>query len=116
MAKNSALVFMLLLSVAALAVVWKAHTNGPKPTNRHTADWACLNNLRLIDSSKQQWAEEQHKGSNDSPAWSDVRPYCGRGSNGELPECPFHGIYTLGRAGEKTRCSIHGTVPGQDAP
>jgi prepilin-type N-terminal cleavage/methylation domain-containing protein len=49
---------------------------------------ACINNLRLIDASKQQWALEQKKQSTDSPASSDLQPYLGRGSNGELPTCP----------------------------
>src|SRR5580658_4397395 len=49
---------------------------------------ACINNLRLIDASKQQWALEQKKQSTDSPVGSDLQPYLGRGSNGELPACP----------------------------
>jgi hypothetical protein len=105
------LVFVLLAG-GVLAVVWKVHTSGAKPGNRHTADWACLNNLRLIDSAKQQWALEQGKNADDSPTWDEMRPYVGRGSKGVLPECPSHGVYTLGRVGEKPRCSIHGTVPG----
>jgi prepilin-type N-terminal cleavage/methylation domain-containing protein len=49
---------------------------------------ACINNLRLVDASKQQWALEQRKQSTDTPAGSDLQPYLGRGSNGELPSCP----------------------------
>ena len=49
---------------------------------------ACINNLRLIDSSKQQWALEQRKQSTDTPQGTDIQPYLGRGSNGELPTCP----------------------------
>ena len=49
---------------------------------------ACINNLRLIDSSKQQWALEQRKTTTDQPQGSDLQPYLGRGSNGELPFCP----------------------------
>jgi prepilin-type N-terminal cleavage/methylation domain-containing protein len=49
---------------------------------------ACINNLRLIDSSKQQWALEQRKTGTDTPAGTDLQPYLGRGSNGELPYCP----------------------------
>jgi prepilin-type N-terminal cleavage/methylation domain-containing protein len=49
---------------------------------------ACINNLRLIDSSKQQWALEQRKTTTDQPQGSDLQPYLGRGSNGELPSCP----------------------------
>jgi prepilin-type N-terminal cleavage/methylation domain-containing protein len=49
---------------------------------------ACINNLRLIDSSKQQWALEQRKTTTDSPQGTDLQPYLGRGSSGELPYCP----------------------------
>jgi hypothetical protein len=112
MAKKATLIF-LLLALGAGAVIWTVHTAEPEPNIRQTAAYGgCLNNLRLIDSAKQQWAEEHGKGTNASLTWDDLRPYIGRTSSGELPECPIHGVYTLGRVGEKARCSIHGTVPG----
>src|ERR1700677_4644036 len=49
---------------------------------------ACINNLRLIDSSKQQWALEQRQQSSNIPVGTDLQPYLGRGSAGELPTCP----------------------------
>ena len=49
---------------------------------------ACINNLRLIDSSKQQWALEQRQLTSSLPSGSDLQPYLGRGNNGELPTCP----------------------------
>jgi prepilin-type N-terminal cleavage/methylation domain-containing protein len=49
---------------------------------------ACINNLRLVDAAKQQWALEQKKQTSDSPAGSDLQPYLGRGAAGELPTCP----------------------------
>lgn len=56
---------------------------------------ACINNLRLIDSSKQQWALEQRKQSTDTPQGTDLQPYLGRGSTGELPSCPVDTTYTF---------------------
>jgi sensor domain CHASE-containing protein len=109
MARKATLMFALL-AAAAMAYFWIFHTTELKPINRHTSDWACLNNLRLFDSAKQQWALERSKTTNDYPTWDDMRAYLGRGSNGQLPECPIHGVYRLGRVGEKTSCSIHGTV------
>jgi hypothetical protein len=108
---KKAILVLVLLAVITLGFIWMIHTSEPKPILHTTSDWACLNNLRLIDSAKQQWAEEHHKTASDSPTWDDIRAYCGHGSNGELPECTLHGVYTLGRVGDKTRCSIHGTVP-----
>jgi len=56
---------------------------------------ACINNLRLIDSSKQQWALE-HNGSNSStPAGTDLQPYLGRTAAGELPWCPADATVTF---------------------
>ena len=49
---------------------------------------ACINNLRLIDSSKQQWALEHNGTSSSTPADSDIQPYLGRTGVGELPDCP----------------------------
>jgi uncharacterized phage infection (PIP) family protein YhgE len=66
---------------------------------------ACVNNLRLIDAAKQQWALENKKGANDTPTWDDLRPYIGHGPQGELPECPDGGVYTIGAVGEKPTCS-----------
>jgi prepilin-type N-terminal cleavage/methylation domain-containing protein len=73
---------------------------------------ACINNLRLIDSSKQQWALEQRKQNTDTPAGTDLQPYLGRGVNGELPSCPvdpqnaFSSSYTQNNVGTKPTCNI----------
>jgi len=76
---------------------------------------ACINNLRLIDSSKQQWALEQRQQSSSSPAGTDLQPYLGRGSNGELPSCPvdpqssFATSYTANNVATKPVCQILST-------
>jgi len=73
---------------------------------------ACINNLRLIDSSKQQWALEQRKQSSDTPQGSDLQPYLGRGSAGELPTCPVDSTstwansYTANNVGTKPTCQV----------
>jgi prepilin-type N-terminal cleavage/methylation domain-containing protein len=73
---------------------------------------ACINNLRLIDASKQQWALEQRKQSTDTPQATDLQPYLGRGTAGELPACPvdpanaFTSSYTPENVGTKPVCNI----------
>jgi prepilin-type N-terminal cleavage/methylation domain-containing protein len=75
---------------------------------------ACINNLRLIDSSKQQWALEQRRNTTDTPASSNLQPYLGRGANGELPYCPADSAETwttsynagINNVGTKPTCSI----------
>jgi prepilin-type N-terminal cleavage/methylation domain-containing protein len=77
---------------------------------------ACINNLRLIDSSKQQWALEQRQQTSSTPAGTDLQPYLGRGINGELPSCPvcstgpgatgFAASYVVNNVGTPPTCSI----------
>jgi prepilin-type N-terminal cleavage/methylation domain-containing protein len=73
---------------------------------------ACINNLRLIDSAGQQWALEQHQGSTATPGPTDLQPYLGHGSAGELPTCPadstatpnFTSSYTVLNISVKPQC------------
>jgi prepilin-type N-terminal cleavage/methylation domain-containing protein len=74
---------------------------------------ACINNLRLIDGAKQQWALEQKQGSAATPLATDIQPYLGHGSAGELPTCPadstatptFTTSYTIGTVSVKPLCA-----------
>jgi prepilin-type N-terminal cleavage/methylation domain-containing protein len=47
----------------------------------------CIDNLRMLDAAKQQWALEQGQLGTALPQGSDIQPYLGRG-NGVLPICP----------------------------
>jgi hypothetical protein len=73
---------------------------------------ACLNNLRLIDLAKFQWAREKGKGPDEIPAAGDIRPYLGRGTAGMLPTCPmdtnnsFTSSYSINSVAAKPTCKI----------
>ena len=77
---------------------------------------ACINNLRLIDGAKQQWALEQRQASTAtiSPSGSELQPYLGHGAAGELPSCPadstqqWSSSYSanVGNVATKPQCSI----------
>jgi prepilin-type N-terminal cleavage/methylation domain-containing protein len=73
---------------------------------------ACINNLRLVDAAKQQWALEQKKQTTDTMAGTDLQPYLGRGANGELPTCPvdpgnsFTTSYQPNNVGTTPQCLI----------
>jgi hypothetical protein len=84
--------------VAAIAVPNFVHARATAQKN------ACINNLRLIDSAKQQWALDQHKQSTDTPTKNDLLPYLG----GKFPVCPDGGVYTIGPVGQKPTCSTDG--------
>ncbi len=57
---------------------------------------ACINNLRIIDAAKQQWALEKGQISTATPGSTDIEPYMGR-SGTVMPNCPLGGNgYTIG--------------------
>ncbi len=51
----------------------------------------CINNLRQIDGSKQQWALEFKKVGYEIAQSSDIEPYLVRGTSGRMPVCPAGG-------------------------
>jgi prepilin-type N-terminal cleavage/methylation domain-containing protein len=73
---------------------------------------ACINNLRLVDAAKQEWALEQKKQTTSVPVGTDLQPYLGRGITGELPKCPvdsgnsFTTSYTVNEVGISPQCAI----------
>jgi prepilin-type N-terminal cleavage/methylation domain-containing protein len=51
---------------------------------------ACINNLRQVDSAKQEWALEKGQVSSATPTSDMLVPYLGRSGNA-LPACPVGG-------------------------
>ena len=68
---------------------------------------ACLNNLRIIEGAKDQWALENKKGVGDAMSAQDILPYL---KNNALPACPQGGVYTLNALGAVPTCSMPGHV------
>ncbi|HZQ47845.1 MAG TPA: prepilin-type N-terminal cleavage/methylation domain-containing protein [Verrucomicrobiae bacterium] len=73
---------------------------------------ACINNLRQIDGAKQTWALEHNLQPGAIPVETDVQPYLGRGTTGQLPFCPadststFDNSYTLNDLQTPPACQI----------
>jgi competence protein ComGC len=64
---------------------------------------ACINNLRMIDAAKQQWALENGKKEDDVPTMQDIEKYL---PNQRLPlECPAGGTYSINKVSEPPTCS-----------
>ena len=63
---------------------------------------ACINNLRMIDNAKQQWALENRKGDTDTPGEDDVKVYI---KNERMPTCPGSGTYTITAVNTDPTCS-----------
>jgi prepilin-type N-terminal cleavage/methylation domain-containing protein len=74
---------------------------------------ACINNLRMIDGAKQQWALEEKRVSTDTPLGTDLIKYMGRGTAGNLGSttCPtdsldFAGSYEINQVDTAPTCKI----------
>jgi prepilin-type N-terminal cleavage/methylation domain-containing protein len=65
---------------------------------------SCVNNLRLIDSAKQQLQLEQPTAALDK---AGLTPFLGRGDTGTWPNCPTTGSdsYTIGDASTLPVCA-----------
>jgi prepilin-type N-terminal cleavage/methylation domain-containing protein len=69
---------------------------------------ACINNLRLLDGAKQQWALEAKQNTNATPALSDLVGYmknsltCPAGG----PSATFASSYVMNSVGVKPTCKL----------
>jgi chromosome segregation ATPase len=66
----------------------------------------CINNLRMLDGAKQQWALENQKQASTSVTVADILHYL----RGGVPVCPSGGAYSLNTVGTPPTCSITGHV------
>jgi hypothetical protein len=73
---------------------------------------ACINNLRMIDAAKNEWALENNKTTNDTPTGADLDKYIMKTGGFNSLHCPAGGTYTIGRIGVPPTCS----VPGHELP
>jgi prepilin-type N-terminal cleavage/methylation domain-containing protein len=91
--------------LAAIAIPNFIHARTQSQTNM------CIDNLRMLDAAKQQWALEHGETSTSTPLSTDIQPYLGRG-NGELPICPldpqqaFSSSYQLQNCQTSPTCQI----------
>ena len=51
----------------------------------------CINNLRMIDAAKQQWALESKKLGSDDVTYEDIADFLRRGEGGRVLLCPSAG-------------------------
>lgn len=66
---------------------------------------ACINNLRMIDSAKEQWALAERHGEGDEPVVNQVNEYL-RGNR--TPICPAGGKYSYNPIGRNPTCDCPG--------
>jgi len=68
---------------------------------------ACLNNLRVIDAAKREWALENNKTAGAVPTAQDLLPFF---IDGLFPACPDGGVYSINAVGVPPTCSVPGHV------
>ncbi len=66
---------------------------------------ACINNLRIIDAAKQQWALEKGQQTSATPAATDIEPYLGRAGT-TMPSEPLNGTYSINALSVVPNCSL----------
>jgi prepilin-type N-terminal cleavage/methylation domain-containing protein len=64
---------------------------------------SCINNLRQIDGSKQQWALENKENDTAVPATTDVQNYL---KDNLFPHCPSSGSYGVNAVNTDPTCSL----------
>ena len=65
---------------------------------------ACIDNLRQIDSAKQQWAIEMKKTSTDTPAAGDIDAYI-KGGYASI-SCPASGTLAINSMATDPTCDV----------
>jgi chromosome segregation ATPase len=68
---------------------------------------ACINNLRMIDGAKQQWALEKNAAGDAAPTTRDLLPYL---KDGIFPTCPDGGVYFINTVDALPVCTVQGHV------
>jgi hypothetical protein len=105
MSKAPLTITLVLLVVFVFGFRWfRPHVASGSPA--YLPVHQCQANLKQIDGAKATWAEEHHKTTNDTPAWSELV-----GKDHYLvsqPVCSKGGTYSLGRVGERARCTVAG--------
>jgi hypothetical protein len=90
---------------AVAQAVTTARSAQPLPSTEQAQAAACINNLRLIDGAKHQWALEKQKPAGALLTATDLTPYM---RSNAVPVCPAGGVYTLNPVGLAPICNIPG--------
>jgi prepilin-type N-terminal cleavage/methylation domain-containing protein len=95
------IVVMIIGLLAAIALP------GFQKAREASQENACINNLRVIEGAKDQYAIENNMTTGGSVAFNDLTSGDGNFLD-ETPECPGGGTYTIGVIGTEVTCSVTG--------
>jgi hypothetical protein len=89
----------------ALAAALAARAGHPAANTEQAQTSICINNLRMIDGAKQQWALQKQKPPGALLTAADLAPFL---RSNTVPTCPAGGVYTLNPVGVAPICNIPG--------
>jgi len=78
----------LMIVVSIIGLMASIGIPGMLRARSQTQETTCIDNLRLLDGAKQQWALENKQSSGATPTPVQLQPYCGHAGVGKLPLCP----------------------------
>ena len=95
---------MLLVAVFGMLVVFVVHILPYlfRPPRRPSQQLSCINNLRLIDSAKEQWAMARKKTDGDPVVVDEVNRYI---KGNTTPVCWGGGRYSYNAIGSDPTCA-----------
>ena len=98
---------MIVVSIIALlAVIATPNFVRARDTSRSSA---CINNLRILDSAKEQYAIQMGAVSGAAITSADISDFL---KENTMPVCPAAGVYTLNNIGALPVCSLSGASSG----
>lgn len=92
----------IMIVVAILALLATLAIPNFAQARQNARRGACINNMRLLDAAKEQYALANGKDATVTPAAADLTPYL-KGS--AVPICPTGGTYTLAAISTHPSCS-----------
>jgi hypothetical protein len=102
------------LGVVVLSLVLSKVISNRLEDRDWQSDHSCLNNLRMLEGAKRQWALENKKRDSEVPTTADVDEYLRGGF--KAIRCPQGGTYTLNAVDHPPTCSVRGHALPATAP
>ena len=95
---------MIVVAIIGLlaGIALPSFINARNTTRRN----ACINNLRQIDSAKQQWVLEKGKQSTDTPVEADITSYIGYAGTTATVHCPVDPAKTFATSYTINACNV----------
>lgn len=93
---------VIVIIIVLLAITLPGFFRARNTSNQN----ACISNLRMIDSGKEQWAMANQLVDGDPVSTASVNEYL----RGFTPQCPAGGSYTYGTIGQDPDCNADGVT------